>query len=501
MDETLQLLLRAAMRSRQNWDAFAASVPPRFVHGLAGVVYDLLSQAVHELGEPPSPTGMMTRVREWAATTGNLTSDLLDEVEQLVAYDGPVLSLAEIRLAGFEYSAELYKRETSSELAEADPGDVGRVLKDAAAGLDGLKPTNYLSAQEMAASWLDVHNRPAIQAHRTGVDFIDKFITGLVNGYTYSYLGPTGSAKTSLGIQLAVTYALKLRDRWLSGGRKTPLGQVFYVTTEDGLNAIQLRMLSHGAVVDRDRLSGKSKIPLTTKDTLSPDDRKLTEHPRFKAAFSETDRVRMMQRRFQDNLKVIDLRDDSIIPRGVHPITYIQQQIDRAVNTADNNTYCALVIIDHCETLIGRLRTLADKGMSRWEVIEKLPEDIRDQLATHFDCPVWAVHQVSGQANEKGTTARINHTDGKGSKSWGTYFHVCFSISKVDRENNQCRLQITKNRDGAILPDKTLRLLGNIGTLEEVKDKEGWPEDGYPEGRRKPKTLKNEIISVKRKPE
>lgn len=467
MNETIRDLLRAALRSPEGWAAFSTTVPARFVPGLMGVLYDLTVIAVMELGHPPSPAGLIKRVEEWGASTGQLITDELDEVKELVFYDGPVLSPAEIEHIGYQYAANIYKQEVANTIVEAAPADVEAHLRQAATELKGLKPVPYISDADMASAWYNMKEDEIVKINNTGVDFIDDFIGGIVNGWTYSLLGVTGSAKSSSGIQLAVTYAMKLRREWIENNRKSPLGRVFYITTEDGAKAIQLRMLSFGAVVNRDQLSGKSKIPLTKKGDYSVHDKQLANHEWFKAVFSEEDRVRIMKHRFSDNLRVIDIRDDTVIPRGLNPIIYLQQQI-AAVLASAPGSYCALIVLDHCETIISRLLSTAIRGSSRWEIAERVPELIRDELAIRFDTPLWAIHQVSGTANEKAVHARINHTDGKGTKSWGTYFNVCMSVTKIDRKDNTCLWQITKNRDGAISADKKLRLHGEYGLLEEV---------------------------------
>lgn len=349
-------------------------------------------------------------------------------------------------------------------LQGADPSPAVRFPGNADKKLKGLNLNGHLLGEELSA----VYDSPDIRIHATGVRFLDDFIDGLVSGEIYLCLGPTGSAKTLLAVQIAVTYSQMLRKAWVENGRKSLLGKVFYITTEDGAKSIRLRMLSFGAVVNRDKLTGKSKAPLTTKETMSDADRALADDPRFRSAFSETDRIRMMKQRFKDNLRVIDIRDGDIIPSGVHPIIYVQQQIARML-LDDENSYCALIVLDHCETLIGGMTGLREKGAGKLEFIERLPLNIKNHLATHFDCPVWVVHQASGVANEKGIHARLDHTEGKGSKHWGTDFYACFSISKVDREANLCRLQLTKHEGGLLMPDKTLELLGRIGTLRECE--------------------------------
>jgi hypothetical protein len=253
-------------------------------------------------------------------------------------------------------------------------------------------------------------------------------------------------------------------------------------------------MLSHGAVIDRDRLIQRL---LTTKDALSPEDQKFKDHPWFKSPSCEADRLRLTQQRLKSNLNVIDLRDDSVIPRGMHPITYVQNQITRVLETTTAASYCALVIVDHCETLIGRLRGVVDKRMSRWEIPDMLSEDIRDILATPLNTPCWVVHQMSGQANEKGPKAKHSHTDAKGSKSWGTYFHECFEVGQVDRSNNTCLFMMTKKRHGAILPPKLLKLTGNIGLLQDMPGDQPWPED-KPSRQQKQPNLKDEMKTIKK---
>ncbi len=202
----------------------------------------------------------------------------------------------------------------------------------------------------------------------------------------------------------------------------------------------------------------------------------------------------MMEIRFADNVRVIDLVDEETVPRNVSIVDYIRQQVEHILKEDEGNSYCALVIIDHCEVIIERLNTLRARHEQRYEIVERLPLAIRDRLAGKLKCPVWAVHQLNGEANNAKPNAGSTHGQAKGSRSWGTYFRVCFSISQVNLENYTCRLQITKNRGGARTPDKTLKLDGAIGTLTEV-DAEPERQERKPE---KKIPLKDQVKTVKR---
>jgi replicative DNA helicase len=358
------------------------------------------------------------------------------------------------------------RNEVLVSLEDVGATDVKGFLDKVSADLSSLQPDIYSNDDDLKPFKNGLQKRKKIKFTPTGIDFLDFYIDGFIDGCMYSYMGSTGSTKTTCSVQLAVSYAKKLLDAWRTKRSNAKIGKVFYITAEDGAEAIQLRMLSNAAQVDRGKLDGTSMTPLTTPVTLSANDRKLAGEDGV--VFGEDERVEMAMKRLNANIRIIDLKDEAIVPKRMYPVDYIQQQIQSIMDSDKGRSNCSLIIIDHCEVLISRL-VAKSKKETRYEIADQLPQVIRDKLATHFKCPVWCVHQLSGVANEKNASAEISHTDAKGSKSWGTYFDVCFSVGKVTRKERTCLLHNTKNRYKELGPRTQLYLHGSVGTLSKMK--------------------------------
>jgi hypothetical protein len=420
--------------------------------------------------EIPSEAALLGTIQERLLVTNELTSEeWLDLCNLVMDAGSPVLTEKEVSQWSYEYAAEMKRNEVLVSLEDVGATDVKGFLDKVSADLSSLQPDIYCDDEALTPFKTGLQKKKKIKFTPTGIDFLDFYINGFVDGCMYSYLGPTGSGKSFMGVQLAVSYAKKLLDIWRTKRSNAKLGKVFYVTTEDGKEAISIRMLSNAAQVSRIKLDGTSMIPLTTPLTLSANDRKLAGEDGV--VFGENERVEMAMKRLNSNIRIIDLKDDAVVPKRMHPVDYIQQQIQSIMDSDKGRSKCSLVIIDHCEVLISRL-IAKSKTETRFEITDQLPQSIKDKLASHFNCPVWCVHQLSGAANEKNAGAIIDHTDGKGSKSWGTYFDVCFSIGKITRKERNCLLHNSKNRHKDPGPRTKLRLIGDVGTLIKLGTEE-----------------------------
>jgi hypothetical protein len=472
-NDRLRLLIRAVIKNLDNWRKFYPLVPIAYLPPIYQIIVATYADMA-SAGHAPSDTALLSKIHERVTIADSLTQDEWRDLRNLIQDKSPVnMTPEEVADWSYEYLAHMKQWEIANALNEVDPCQVGEFLSKAADDLRKARPSKYASDAELNPFLKGLERKEELAHTPTELGFLDFHIRGFVKGRMYSLLGPTGSAKTTLSAQMAATFAKKLLGLWRHSTRqKGTLGKVFYVTTEDGEDEIKFRMLSCAARVNRSKISGESAEPLTTKETLSDNDRKLAKQQSQGVVFSETDRLDMGVKSLGKNVRIIDLKDDAVIPKGTHPIDYIQEQIAHAINTdlredGTPKSYCALIIVDHSEVLISRLKQ-ASKGKQPWDIVEEIPQSVRDKLATHFNCPVWLVHQLSGKANEKKENANIEHTDAKGSKSWGTYFDVCFSVTKIDREKKTCFLQITKNRYGALGEHIELTLLGEICTLEQT---------------------------------
>jgi hypothetical protein len=482
--ERLALLIRAAITNLANWKCFRSTVPVEALPHVFRIICEVTHQSVTDMQNVPTKPALLELVRERLLATQELSHDDWNYLCNLVYDPEPAgLSTNEVSAWSFEYAADIKRHEVLSGLTEVNAGQVGGFLSKAAADLKGMQPGNYLDDRKLTpfADGLPKFTTAAFTP--TGLKFIDDWISGLVNNRTYTLLGPTGSCKTTSAMQLAVSYGNGRLRAWRRSGYKVPLGKVFYVTTEDGMQDIRNRMLACAAMVDVHKITGESTIPFTTPLTLSEHDKSLASDG--SVVYSECERVEMAMYRLNANIRIIDIRDESVVPSSLHPIDYMQQQIQKILETdlktdGTKKSYCALVIIDHCEVLISRLLTQSKKAES-WNVADELPQTIKDKLTVQLNCPIWAVHQLSGKANEKTIKQTTSHTDAKRSKSWGTFFDVCFSVSKLTASQH-CVMRLTKNRHGKQNKVAELQLLGDIGRLVKVTDLE--PEEEEITGKR-----------------
>ena len=58
------------------------------------------------------------------------------------------------------------------------------------------------------------------------------------------------------------------------------------------------------------------------------------------------------------------------------------------------------------------------------------------------------MHQLTGQANKKGPTARMNHAEAEGCSSFAVNAWFAFCLGNKDQSTNTCLLAATKTRRG-----------------------------------------------------
>jgi hypothetical protein len=319
-----------------------------------------------------------------------------------------------------------------------------------------------------------------IEVLTSGVPFVDALVDGgFANKLAYSLMGPFGSCKTTLAVQLSVTMARIQSKRWRYGGRKLPIGKVFFVTGEESPTMLRYRAIAHAANIERDVLMGKAINGHFRQLSYGAD---LCDRDRFEfveliskgiAVPSEQERKRQAEYALNENWRLLDFRSNAPTEGSasatLYPTTRIVQTINSVLETDALNgkpSFCAGVIIDYAGTLIDDYIMLrmhcTDRESQRF--LERFPKAAKLEIADALNCPVIILHQLRGESNAKREGVVAKHTDAAGSKSWGANFDYCLQISVPTREGI-CMLGCSKHRYGAYKPEQALRILGERSTV------------------------------------
>ena len=88
----------------------------------------------------------------------------------------------------------------------------------------------------------------------------------------------------------------------------------------------------------------------------------------------------------------------------------------------------------------------------------------RNMLANEFDCPVWLIHQLSAQANKKGSGATFDYTDAAECGSFAENLDFCLVIGKPTLAG-LCQLANTKHRRTGGTSAKIVQIKGHLNKV------------------------------------
>ena len=103
-------------------------------------------------------------------------------------------------------------------------------------------------------------------------------------------------------------------------------------------------------------------------------------------------------------------------------------------------------------------------------VVADAPLMAANMLASEFGCPVWLVHQLSGEANRRAPGSKYHHTDAAEARNFGENVDFAFIIGSSNQLDLR-QLACTKHRRTSARAATVLRMHLDGGSLEHVGDK------------------------------
>lgn len=307
----------------------------------------------------------------------------------------------------------------------------------------------------------------------TGLVFVDTMLNG---GHApkeaLGVLGPFGSCKTTLLVQLSVETARMERAKWIKAGRTGPLGMVYYVQYEEAVDPFMLiRGLSYGAQVRRDTFDHYDRSLLSTSKTL-----KEYELNMFAAQIAagievpgEDERIRRTQKLLNTNWRPLDMSggDKHYPNRGTGLMPELAAVIEADIQQ-HKDAFVAAVFVDYAK--IACMRYLSANDMDYKDMrflLGEFPARARDNIAKPFDCPIWIAQQLSGTANSYGPGRAQHHSDASESKSFAENLDISFAIGSVTAES-LCLFSLTKGRRVGRTKDAIIRIDGSMSAVRDT---------------------------------
>jgi len=302
----------------------------------------------------------------------------------------------------------------------------------------------------------------------TGVSFIDSRMGGgMQPGEVNVLLGPTGVGKTTLGMQLAVEGARN--SYFQSKDFNQPKKQNVFLSYEISLREMQIRMMTYAAQIDKSRLEQVKFNELSTKENLQDYERKRWKRQLMEGVDipGEQERWALATPWLHDHMHLMDMsadQGDSNLGNG--GIAEIKATLDKINNQRDQAGF-NVIVIDWAGMVARqhlRARGESPENLYYHELYEFVGR-IRSQIAKPHDCQVWVLHQLTGQSNKRGPTARMNHADAEGCSSFAVNAWFAFCLGNKDQSTNTCLLAATKTRRGEGKDAVVCKIDGAFGRL------------------------------------
>jgi len=314
----------------------------------------------------------------------------------------------------------------------------------------------------------------------TGLSFLDDFLAGGHRpGEVYGVLAPYGTCKTTLAAMLCCNEARHAQAARLENGdNNIRVGLSVLVSYEAPLSPeLQQRFLMYMGQIQRGSLAAMDAtgIESLAGDATNP---LPYEHKRFYQQISdgmfrpERDRVAEVVSVMNEHSLILDMTgSDPVFRRsgggGLKEIaSRLKAELANRSRSSSHEYYIENIVIDYIGAMVKR--ELASVGADSSDLrhrITEAPLMAAAVLAKPFNCPVWLVHQLSGQANASFRPgAKLHHTDSAESKSFAENLDFAFVIGNLN-EKNQGQISCTKHRRAAGKPGKVIEVDGDFNTV------------------------------------
>lgn len=308
---------------------------------------------------------------------------------------------------------------------------------------------------------------PASVFRATGVDYVDRLLSGQRVGDCNGLVGVTGGGKTTMAVHMGVAGAQLAWSESLAT-RSTPEFSLFFTYEEEG-KKLRPRVQSVAFQIPRRKLeSMRNWSELTTPGNLAEYERRLfqsgndvppSESERYDAGSVWLDRC----------FQLMDMSGSADFPfAGKGHVPEMASICDRVVSQRGQRLRS--VYIDYaglvCDNYISA--TSGDKKLMR-NFLKSFPNEIRRQITGPYGCTVWVLHQLKGEAGRWSPLKLMHHSDAGESKDFAENMAVCGCMGTEDKTTGCRRFNFSKVRyqPGVETPPVTLKI-NEFGRMVDV---------------------------------
>lgn len=326
----------------------------------------------------------------------------------------------------------------------------------------------------------------------TGLKFLDKYMSGGTKAKEiYGLMAPYGTCKTTLAVMLWCNAAKDCAARLNSEDFKTKhpekankVGLTFLVTYEAPLNSeIRHRALAYMGTIARESLEAMGNVGMEALNGMDP---KEYEQWEFKDELKDG-LFRSEKQRALDAINILNKHtvcldmtgDDPNFPNaGNGGIAEIRKRIKAEIKSREDREklnpsgaipteyYVEQIIIDYWGAMLERDHTLSENKNSYEDAksASKLVLKAKTQLSIYFDCHVWILNQLTGQANSYSPMKELHHTDAKGCSSFAENLDFSFQIGNLTTESIG-KIHCSKHRRSGKLSSSLIKVEGRFNRV------------------------------------
>lgn len=329
----------------------------------------------------------------------------------------------------------------------------------------------------------DNDNASAIHKVASDLPFLSNMTNGgIARGEVLLLMGPHGSCKTTIAVQMACEQALSHYENWDNLRHESPdepLRYVYMFFYEGTLAEMRMRCLSYAARIARESLEEGDVAKLSRAGSLKDyelKDPKLQAFVEGNAVHipGELERYRLLQQKLNRNLRIVDMtgNDQDFPGRGYGMVDEMVQVIrgeQELAKTQGENRGTALVVIDYAGAAVERHmdhnNIPRDRGLRF--LLNKFPMHCKNKLAVAFDCPVLLMHQLSGAANAMNPGKVAKGTDAAESKTVRENTDWCMVLSNPDKDG-LCVVTMDKHRRAPSTNNEVIRINGRFCRVDST---------------------------------
>lgn len=310
----------------------------------------------------------------------------------------------------------------------------------------------------------------AVIVQDTGVPYLNHFLNGgHANGEVMLVLGASGSCKTTLAVQLCVECAKLLHRDWYRGGEKEPLPLVYYICYED-FKSLRYRALSVSTRLERNDLTKPGFIANLSRQR--PTASKLSPYELLEKAKSV---LNANWRPVDFTGATTDDPDSQKRGGGLVPeiVDVINADLAQVAAKRGCKTRCAMIIVDYALEMVERHVTVHNQStdtsyLSR--LLQKLPMELRRDLALRYDCPVWLLQQLNADAETVPCYRLPLRTQAQWCRGMSNACDFTFIIGNPEKDTQLFLFGAAKQRRICPAPPMVLKLEGQFARIRSVND-------------------------------